>query len=47
MEIGAVGHKFESDPPKDHHCQVSYYLVQFKMAAVTKYKNFFNCSLLL
>ena len=28
MEGGAVGHKFERDPPKDHPCQVWFNLVQ-------------------
>jgi hypothetical protein len=49
MEGGAVGHNFERDPPRDHPCQVRFNLVQqsFKMAAVTKNRNFFNCPLLL
>jgi hypothetical protein len=28
MEGGAVGHKFERDPPRDHPCQVWFNLVQ-------------------
>ena len=28
MEGGAVGHNFESDPPRDHPCQVRLNLVQ-------------------
>jgi hypothetical protein len=28
MEGGAVGHKFERDPPRDHPCQVRFNLVQ-------------------
>ena len=28
MEGGAVGHNFERDPPKNHHCQVWFNLVQ-------------------
>jgi hypothetical protein len=53
MEGGAVGHNFEMGLPKDYPCQVWFNLVQrfqrkrFKMAAVTKNKNFFNCPLLL
>ena len=29
MEDGSVGHNFESDPPKDHSCQVWFNLVQW------------------
>ena len=28
MESGAVVHKFERDPPRDHPCQVRFNLVQ-------------------
>jgi hypothetical protein len=28
MQGGAVGHKFERDPPRDHPCQVWFNLVQ-------------------
>jgi hypothetical protein len=28
MEGGSVGHNFESDPPKDHPCQVCFNLVE-------------------
>jgi hypothetical protein len=56
MEDGTVEHNFETDPPKDHFCQDWFDLVEqfqrkslnvFKMAAVTKNRNFFNCPLLL
>jgi hypothetical protein len=28
MEVGAVGHNFERDPPRDHPCQDWFNLVQ-------------------
>jgi hypothetical protein len=28
MEGGAIGHKYERDPPRDHSCQVWFNLVQ-------------------
>jgi hypothetical protein len=28
MEVGAVGHHFERNPPKDHPCQVWFNSVQ-------------------
>jgi hypothetical protein len=40
---GAVGHKFERDPPRDHPCQVWFNLVQqfqrrrFKCDLLSKY----------
>ena len=43
MEGGAVGHNFESDPPRDHPCQVWFNLVQrfqsrrFKCDLLSKY----------
>jgi hypothetical protein len=43
MEGGAVGHKFEREPPRDHPCQVWFNLVQrfqrrrFKCDLLSKY----------
>jgi hypothetical protein len=43
MEGGAVRHNFERDPPRDHHCQVWFNLVQwflrrrFKCDLLSKY----------
>ena len=34
MEGGAVGHNFERDPPRDHHCQVWFNFVHRFQAAV-------------
>jgi hypothetical protein len=45
MEGGAVGHNIEMGLPKDYPCQV--WFNPFKMAAVAKNRNFFNCPLLL
>jgi hypothetical protein len=42
MEGGAVGHNFERDPPRDHPCQVWFNFPPFKMATVTKNRNFFK-----
>jgi hypothetical protein len=46
MEGGAVGHKFERDPSRDHLCQVWFNLVQqfqrrrFKCDLLSKYAQF-------
>ena len=48
MEGGAVGHKFERDPSKDHPCQVLFNLVQrfqrrkFTFVNVIFYQNITN-----
>jgi hypothetical protein len=57
MDGGAVGHNFEMGLPKDYPCQVWFNLAfqycvrqpcpPFKMAAVTKNRNFFSCQFLL
>jgi hypothetical protein len=40
MEDGAAEHNFEMGLPKDYPCQVC---PTFKMADVTKNRNFFSC----
>jgi hypothetical protein len=40
MEGGAVGHKFERDPPRGHSCQVWFNLVQWFL------RRRFKCDLL-
>jgi hypothetical protein len=50
LEVGITGHNFERGPSKDHSTKVWFKLAKcppFKMAAVTKNRNFFNCPLLL
>jgi hypothetical protein len=50
MEGGAVRHNFERDPPRDHHCQVWFNLVQwflrrrFKCDLLSKYAFTFKSS---
>ena len=42
MEGGAVGHKFERDPPRDHRCQVWFSSFREEDLNVIFYQNMPN-----